>query len=61
MRQKRKLWIGLSIVAGIIILVLIGRFASRGSSAKVEVAKVEARTIRSSVLASGQLIYLNPV
>src|SRR5574337_1397460 len=61
MRQKRKLWIGLAIVAVIIILVLIGRFASRGSSAKVEVAKVEARTIRSSVLASGQLIYLNPV
>ena len=61
MRQKRKLWIGLAIVAGIIILVIIGRFASHGSSAKVEVAKVETRTIRSSVLASGQLIYLNPV
>lgn len=61
MRQKRKLWIALAIVAGIIILVLIGHFASHGDSQKVEVAKIETRTIRSSILASGQLIYLNPV
>ena len=61
MRQKRKLWITLAIIAGIILLVLIGRFAAHGNAQKVRVAKVEARTIRSSILASGQLIYLNPV
>lgn len=61
MQKKRKLWITLAIIAGIIILVLISRLASHGSTEKVTVAKVEARTIRSSILASGQLIYLNPV
>ncbi|MGB9430090.1 MAG: efflux RND transporter periplasmic adaptor subunit [Gammaproteobacteria bacterium] len=61
MRQKRKLWITLAIIAGIIILVLISRLAGHGDTQKVEVAKVEARTINSSILASGQLIYLNPV
>lgn len=61
MPKKRKLWISLAIIAGIIILVFISRFATRGSAEKVTVAKVEARTIRSSILASGQLIYINPV
>jgi HlyD family secretion protein len=61
MRQKRKLWITLAIVAGIIVLVLISRIAGSGDTQKVTVAKVEARTIKSSILASGQLIYINPV
>ena len=61
MRQKRKLWITLAIIAGIIILVLISRFAGSRDTQKVDVAKVEARTIKSSILASGQLIYINPV
>ena len=61
MRQKRKLWIALAIVVGIIILVLIGRLVGRQDTQKVDVAKVTARTIRSSILASGQLVYLNPV
>ena len=61
MRQKRKLWITLAIIAGILLLVLIGRFAAHGSAQKVTVAKVEDRTIRSSILASGTLVYLNPV
>ncbi|MGH8293030.1 MAG: efflux RND transporter periplasmic adaptor subunit [Gammaproteobacteria bacterium] len=61
MPKKRKLWISLAIIAGIIVLVLISRFATHGSAEKVTVAKVEARTIRSSILASGQLIYINPV
>ncbi len=61
MRQKRKLWIALAIVVGIIILVLIGRLVGRQYTQKVDVAKVTARTIRSSILASGQLVYLNPV
>ncbi|HVC28856.1 MAG TPA: efflux RND transporter periplasmic adaptor subunit [Gammaproteobacteria bacterium] len=61
MRQKRKLLITLAIVAGIILLVLISRLAGSGDTQKVTVAKVEARTIKSSILASGQLIYINPV
>jgi HlyD family secretion protein len=61
MRQKRKLWITLAIIAGIIVLVLIGRLAGSGDTQKVTVAKVESRTIKSSILASGQLIYINPV
>lgn len=61
MQKKRKLWIALAIVAGVIVLILIGRFAGHGDRQKVEVAKVETRTINSSILASGQLIYLNPV
>lgn len=61
MRQKRKLWITLAIVVGIIILVLIGRLAGRHDTQKVDVAQVATRTIRSSILASGQLVYLNPV
>ena len=61
MRQKRKLWIALAIVVGIIILVLIGGLVGRQDTQKVDVAKVTARTIRSSILASGQLVYLNPV
>ena len=61
MPKKSKLWISLAIIAGIIVIVLISRFAAHGSTEKVTVAKVEARTIRSSILASGQLIYINPV
>ncbi len=61
MRQKRKLWITLAIIAGIVILILISRFAGSRDTQKVDVAKIEARTIKSSILASGQLIYINPV
>jgi len=61
MRQKRKLWITLAILAGIVILIVISRFAGSRDTQKVDVAKVEARTIKSSILASGQLIYINPV
>ena len=61
MRQKRKLWITLAIIAGIVILIVISRFAGSRDTQKVDVAKIEARTIKSSILASGQLIYINPV
>ncbi|MDE2091972.1 MAG: efflux RND transporter periplasmic adaptor subunit [Gammaproteobacteria bacterium] len=61
MTKKRKIWTALAIVAGIIILVLISRVVEHGDSQKVDAAQVEARTIKSSILASGQLIYLNPV
>ncbi|HET7921127.1 MAG TPA: efflux RND transporter periplasmic adaptor subunit, partial [Gammaproteobacteria bacterium] len=61
MKQNRKLWTGLGIVAAIILIILISKLAGGSEGVQVEVAKVEARTIRSSILASGQLIYLNPV
>lgn len=61
MKQNRKLWIGLGIVGALILLIVISRLAGGSKGQQVEIAKVEARTIRSSILASGQLIYLNPV
>lgn len=61
MKQKRKLWIGLGIIGALVLLIVIGRVAGSNKGEQVEVARVEARTIRSSILASGQLIYLNPV
>ncbi|MGH8401689.1 MAG: efflux RND transporter periplasmic adaptor subunit [Gammaproteobacteria bacterium] len=61
MKQKRKLWIGLGIVAVLILLIAISKLAGGDKGEQVEVAKVATRTIRSSILASGQLIYLNPV
>lgn len=61
MKQNRKLWVGLGIVAAIILLIVISKVAGGSKGVEVNVAKVEARTIRSSILASGQLIYLNPV
>ena len=61
MKQKRKLWTGLGILAALILVIVIARVANSHKGQQVEVAKVETRTIRSSILASGQLIYLNPV
>ncbi len=61
MRQKRKLWISLAIVAGLVLLVIVGRLVHSGDTQKVTVAKVETRTIKSSILASWQLIYINRV
>jgi HlyD family secretion protein len=61
MKQKRKLWIGLGIIGALVLLIVIGRVAGSNKGEQVEVSRVEARTIRSSILASGQLIYLNPV
>lgn len=61
MKQKQKLWIGLGIIGSLVLLVVISRVAGGSKGVNVEVAQVEARTIRSSILASGQLIYLDPV
>ena len=61
MTNKRKLLTFLGIIGGIVVLVLVARLGSRSSGEKVETAKVETRTIKSSILASGQLQYLNPV
>lgn len=61
MTNKRKLWTGLAIVGGLILVILISKLGSRGSGVAVETAQVEARTIRSSILASGELQYKDPV
>lgn len=61
MKEKRKLWIGIGIIGALVLLIVIGRLAGGSKGERVEIAKVESRTIRSSILASGQLIYLNPV
>lgn len=61
MKQQRKLWIGIGIAAALVLLIVIGRLSGGSKGERVETAKVESRMIRSSILASGQLIYLNPV
>src|SRR5690242_2542198 len=61
MTKQRKLIVVLSVLGGIVLLVVIARLGSRGSGVAVETAQVEARTIRSSILASGELEYKDPV
>src|SRR5215469_14500248 len=61
MTKQRKLIALLTIAGGLVLLVLISRLTSRGGGEQVEMAKVEPRTIMSSILASGELQYLNPV
>ncbi len=61
MANKRKLWTALAIVGGLIVIILLSRVAGRSKGVDVETAQVEARTIRSSILASGELQYKDPV
>jgi len=61
MTKQRKLITILAIAGGLVLLVLISRLTSRGGGEQVEMSKVEPRTIMSSILASGELQYLNPV
>ncbi|HEV2333530.1 MAG TPA: hypothetical protein VGV16_10260, partial [Gammaproteobacteria bacterium] len=61
MTKQRKLITLLAIAGGLVLLVLISRLTSRGGGEQVEMSKVEPRTIMSSILASGELQYLNPV
>lgn len=61
MTKQRKLLTVLGILGGLVLLVIIARLTSRGGGEHVETAKVEPRTIMSSILASGELQYLNPV
>lgn len=61
MTKQRKLITVLAIVGGLVLLVLISRLTGRGGGEQVEMSKVEPRTIMSSILASGELQYLNPV
>jgi HlyD family secretion protein len=61
MTKQRKLIVVVSVLGGIVLLVVIARLGSRGGGVAVETAQVEARTIRSSILASGELEYKDPV
>ena len=61
MTKQRKLVTSLAIVGGLVLLVVIARFGSRSGGTPVETSQVEARTIRSSILASGELQYKDPV
>ena len=61
MSKQRKLIVVLTVLGGIVLLVLIARLSGHGSGVQVETAQVEARTIRSSILASGELQYKDPV
>ncbi|MGE5624009.1 MAG: efflux RND transporter periplasmic adaptor subunit [Bacillota bacterium] len=61
MTKQRKLIVVLSVLGGIVLLVVIARLGSHGGGEKVEIAQVDARTIRSSILASGELQYKDPV
>jgi HlyD family secretion protein len=61
MTKQRKLIVVLAVLGGIVLLVVISRLSSRGGGIQVETSQVEARTIRSSILASGELQYKDPV
>ena len=61
MTKQRKLIITLAVIGGLVLLVLIAKLGRRDSGTQVEISKVEARTIRSSILASGELQYKDPV
>jgi len=61
MTKQRKLIVVLSVFGGIALLVVVARLSTRSSGTPVEIANVEGRTIRSSILASGELQYKNPV
>lgn len=61
MTKQKKLIVVLGALAGIVLLVVIARLGSHGGGIQVETSPVEARTIRSSILASGELQYKDPV
>ncbi len=61
MTKQRKLITVIAILGGLVLLVVIARLGSRSSGTPVETSEVEARTIRSSILASGELQYKDPV
>ncbi|HEV2111228.1 MAG TPA: efflux RND transporter periplasmic adaptor subunit [Gammaproteobacteria bacterium] len=61
MTKQRKLITVLAIIGGMALLVVIAKLGSRDSGTQVEMAKVEPRTILSSILASGALQYRDPV
>lgn len=61
MANKRKGLIAFGIAAAVVLVVVVGSLTNRQHGPRVEVSKVEPRTVRSSILAGGQLSYLDPV
>lgn len=61
MAVSRKGLIAIGIVASVLVVVAIGNLTHRDNGPLVEVSKVEARTVRASILAGGVLSYLDPV
>jgi HlyD family secretion protein len=61
MTKQRKIIVVLAAIGVLVLLVVIARLGSRKGGTEVETSQVEARTIRSSILASGELQYKDPV
>lgn len=61
MTGKRKGLIAAGILAGAVILIVAGVAGRHKEGTKVQVTKVEPRTVRSSILAGGVMNYLDPV
>src|SRR5579863_6533316 len=61
MTKRRKLITVLAIVGGLVLLVVIARLGGSHGGEQVEVATAASRTIKSSILASGQLQFKDPV
>ncbi len=61
MASRRKGLIAIGIVATVIVVVVAGSLSHRDSGPQVQVSKVQARTVRASILAGGVLSYLDPV
>ena len=61
MASRRKGLVALGIVAVVILIVVVGSLGHRDSGPLVQVNKVQARTVRASILAGGVLSYLDPV
>jgi len=61
MTKQRKLLVILAFIGALVLLVVVARLSNRHGGTQVETAQVEARTIRSSILASGELQYKDPV
>ena len=61
MTKQRKLLVILAFVGAVVLLVVVARLGNRHGGTQVETSAVDARTIRSSILASGALQYKDPV
>src|ERR1700749_2292960 len=61
MTKQRKLLVILAFIGALVLLVVVARLGNRHTGIKVETAQGDARTIRRSILASGELQYKDPV